>query len=258
MVMASGIRRVGEFCWINVLTPDPRAARDFFARLLGWRFAMIPMIGHRIRVEGHDIGMLFDLAGARTPPDTPPHIGVMVKVDDADASAARAVALGGRTLPPFDVLFHGRSALCFDVNDAHFGLWQPKAGPGTDVDDAAIGAPSWFDTLTTDTGRGEAFYADLFGWTPTAIAMGERAYTVFRLGDVPVGGMYPLTPAMGQVPPHWRAHFNVADVDATARLASELGATIVAPPTDVPHVGLTCGIRSPQGVVFHAIRRTVP
>ncbi len=253
-VMASGVRASGEFCWINVLTPEPRAAREFFSRLLGWRYAMIPMVGHRIRVDGHDIGMLLDLGGAQLPPQTPPHISVMVKVDDADATAARVTALGGRAQPPFDILFHGRVALCFDVNGASFGVWQSKAGKGTEVDSEAIGAPRWFETLTTDVERGAAFYASLFDWTAQASTGGEREYTIFRRGDVAVGGMHPRTTERVDVPPHWAVHFSVADVDATARLAADLGATIVAAPTDAMPVGRYCAIRSPQGVVFCAIR----
>ena len=38
-----------------------------------------------IQVNGHDIGGMFDLDGPNTPPGTPPCIGVMVKVDSADA-----------------------------------------------------------------------------------------------------------------------------------------------------------------------------
>ena len=34
--MSHGIRKPGEFCWINVITPQPDAAREFFAAVLGW------------------------------------------------------------------------------------------------------------------------------------------------------------------------------------------------------------------------------
>ena len=252
--MASGVRKTGEFCWINVLTPEPKAARDFFRKLLGWQYSMIPAIGHRIRVDGHDIGGLFDLDSPQTPKGTPPHIGVMVKVDDADAIAANVAQLGGRALPPFDILFQGRMAVCFDVNGANFHVWQPKAGPGTDVDSSSVGAPSWFETVTTDVARARAFYGSLFGWTAETMDMDEFQYTTFKQGDDHVAGMMPIVPAMGDVPPHWAVYFTVADADATARLATELGATLVVPPTDVPNVGRCCGIRSPQGVVFYAIR----
>ncbi len=80
LVMAKGLRRTGDFCWINMLTPAPAAARAFFAELLGWAYAEIPGVGHTILVDGHAVGGLFDLASPQTPAGTPPLIGVMVKV----------------------------------------------------------------------------------------------------------------------------------------------------------------------------------
>ena len=141
--MATGVRKAGEFCWINILTPDPAAAQAFFGSLLGWTFPPIPGIGHLVRVGNSDVGGIFDIDSPQTPKGTPPYIGVMVKVDDVDAMAAKVTELGGRTKPPFDVMGQARMAVCFDPAGANFDLWQAKAGPGTDVDAHAIGAPSW-------------------------------------------------------------------------------------------------------------------
>lgn len=254
--MATGVRKTGDFCWINMLTPEPKAARDFFGKLLGWKYSMIPGIGHRIQVAGSDIGGLFDLDSPQTPKGTPPHIGVMVKVDSADATVAKVAELGGRAMPPFDILFQGRMAVCFDVNGANFDLWQPKAGAGTDVDGLAIGAPSWYETMTTDAAKGRAFYESLFGWTAETMDMGGFQYTTFKNGDDYVAGMMELTPEMTGIPPHWAVYFTVADADATAQRATELGGTVIVPAQDVPNVGRFCGLRSPQGVVFFVMRYT--
>ena len=86
--MTTGIRPMGDFCWINMLTPQPADARAFFGRLLDWTYVEMPGMGHRVQVGGRDIGGLFDLDGPNTPPGTPPLIGVMVKVASADATAA--------------------------------------------------------------------------------------------------------------------------------------------------------------------------
>ena len=42
--MATGERRIGEFCWINILTPEPAVAQQFYASLLGWTYVEIPGI----------------------------------------------------------------------------------------------------------------------------------------------------------------------------------------------------------------------
>ena len=74
--MATGIRKAGDFCWINILTPEPAEAMEFFAKVLGWTFFEMPPYGHGVKVGGKDIGGLFDLNGPNCPPGLQPVIGV--------------------------------------------------------------------------------------------------------------------------------------------------------------------------------------
>lgn len=252
--MAIRNRGIGEFCWINMLTPQPAAAREFFARLLGWTYVEMPGVGHRIQVDGRDAGGLFDLASPQTPPGTPPHIGVMVKVDSADAAVERVQAHGGKAQPAFDVMDQGRMAVCFDPNGAAFDVWEPKKGAGMDVDNTRHGAPSWFESMTTDVDRAAKFYPALFGWTVEPMPMDGHTYTLFKLGDVYVAGTMAITPDMGGLTPHWGVYFTVDDADAVARDAPALGARLSIPPMDVPGVGRFCGIVSPQGVPFMVMK----
>lgn len=252
--MTAAVRKTGEFCWINMLTPQPDEAREFFGKLLGWTYAEMPGMGHLIKVDGRDIGGLFDLDGPNTPPGTPPVIGVMVKVDSADATTEKVKSLGGQAMAPFDVMENGRMAVCHDPNGANFDLWEPKQSPGTDADANHHGGPSWFETLTSDVDRAKKFYADLFGWTSETTPMGDMNYTTFKLGNSFVAGMMAITPEMGTFPPHWGVYFTVNDTDEAARQATELGAAIFVPPQDIPGIGRFCGIVSPQGVRFYAIK----
>lgn len=250
-------RSVGDFCWINMITPQPEAARAFFGALLGWSFVELPGMGHGIQVDGHDIGGLFDLDGPNTPPGTQPCIGVMVKVDSADATSAKANALGGKGEPAFDIGDAGRMAVLYDPNGANIDVWEPKAMQGTDVDPGAIGAPSWFETMTTDVERARPFYSALFGWTPDGMPSAAGDYTTFKLGDGSyVGGLMAIPDALrgdGGLSPYWTAYFTVADADATAARAVELGGQLIVGPQDVPGVGRFAGLMSPQGVMFHVM-----
>ena len=254
--MASGTRKTGEFCWFNMLTPHPAEAREFFGRLLGWTYAEIPGIGHRVQVGGRDVGGIFDLAGPNTPPGTPPLIGVMVKVDSAQAAVAKVNALGGKAKPAFDIMDQGRMAVCFDPNGAEFDVWEPKASPGTEVDSTLRGAPSWCETLTTDVARATAFYSGLFGWTPEVMETPGLNYTVFKQGTESVAGMLEISPQMGNIPPHWAVYFTVRNADETLRDALDLGAKICMTLKEAPGVGRFCGITSPQGVAFNVIEYT--
>jgi uncharacterized protein len=251
-----GTRKTGEFCWINMLTPQPPEARAFFGKLLGWTYLEIPGIGHRVQVGGRDIGGLFDLEGPNTPPGTPPLIGVMVKVDSADAACEKVTSLGGRAKPAFDIMDNLRMAVCFDPNGAEFDVWEPKKGHGTDVDSNLHGAPSWFETMTTDVDRAAKFYSELFGWLPQVMPMPGGSYTTFKLRAADVAGMMQITPPMGALRPHWATYFTVRDADETAREAVKLGARLCMTMKNVPGVGRFCGITSPQGVTFRVVQYT--
>src|SRR5260221_6011133 len=126
--MTERTRKAGDFCWINRLTPRSAEAREFFGKLLGWTYGEIPGMGHVVKVQGHDVGGLFDIDSPQTPPGTPPLIGVMVKVESADATAAKVTALGGKSMPAFDIMDAGRMAVCHDPNGAQFDLWESKEG----------------------------------------------------------------------------------------------------------------------------------
>ena len=51
----------------------------------------------------------------------------------------------------------------------------------------------------------------------------------------------------------WLAYFAVADVDATAARAGELGGLVAAPAFDAPGVGRIAVLGDPQGAIFAVI-----
>ena len=252
--MAQGTRKTGEFCWINILAPRPDEERAFFGSLLGWTYSELPGIGHLIKVDGEEIGGFFDLEGPNTPPGTPPMIGVMVKVESADAAAEKAVALGGKADPVFDMGKSGRMCGLYDPTGGHFDVWEPRSKPGTSVDGRSHGAPSWFETLSRESTKALPFYRDLFDWTGSTDGVGGTEYTTFTLDGLPVAGMMQITPEMGTFPSHWGVYFSVNDVDATLKLAKELGGTAFIPVMPIPGIGRFCGLLSPKGVRFYAIQ----
>lgn len=254
--MTTALRKTGEFCWINILTPKPAEAMEFFAAVLGWTYFDMAGMGHGMQVGGHNIGGLFDLNGPNTPSGLPPHIGVMVKVDDADAMAEKVKALGGSAKEPFDVLDSGRMAVCFDPNGAAFDVWQAKAMPGSDADRTLHGAPSWTENMTTDVARATEFYTALFGWTSQVMPMPGMDYTIFRNDGTDIAGLMPVPPGKEDcnIKPHWGTYFTVDDADLAAKTATDLGGSLFVPPMDIPGIGRFSGIESPQGVKFYVIK----
>ena len=250
--MATGIRKAGDFCWINIVTPEPTEAMEFFAKVLGWTFYEMPPYGHGVQVGGKDIGALFDIKGPSCPPGMSPVMGVMVKVDDADSTVEKIRSLGGKADPPGDVADNGRMAVCHDPNGGAFDIWEPKTMHGTDADSSHAGAPSWSETLTTDVARAREFYSTLFGWTAEVKQMPGMEYTVLRNQGTDIAGLMAIPHP--EIPPHWGTYFTVTDADLAAKTAKELGGTICIPPMDIPEIGRFCGIITPQGVRFYAIQ----
>lgn len=251
--MTTGTRTPGDFCWINMLTPRPKESLGFYDKLFGWTFGEIPGMGYNIRVGGKDVGGLFDTVSPRTPEGMAPVIGVMVKVKSADQVAARIRSLGGRADAPFDIMDAGRMAVCHDPNGAQFDIWEPKKMTGMEVDTRVHGAPTWYETITSDTARAGNFYTDLFGWSTEVKQMMGFDYTSFLHGANPVAGMMPILPRMGDLKPAWWVYFTVKDVKLAETQAVDMGGKICLPTMEIPGVGRCAGISSPQGVQFYVI-----
>ncbi len=115
------------------------------------------------------------------------------------------------------------------------------------------GAFSWFELMTSDVAGAKAFYAKLFGWAFEEYPMEGMAYGVVKVAGEDVGGIMGTPPEAKGMPPAWGIYVTVADVDATAKQAQELGGKILLPPRDIPNVGRFCVIQDPQGAVISAI-----
>lgn len=109
----------------------------------------------------------------------------------------------------------------------------------------------WYELLTTDTKAAIAFYSEVIGWKPELFpdSTGPEPYTMWVGSQGPLGGVMAL-PAEAQkmgAPPHWMAHVEVDDVDATIARIKAKGGTVYVPPTDIPTVGRFSVIADPQG-----------
>ncbi len=114
-------RQQGAFSWCELRTTDTTAAKEFYSRLFGWAIVERPMPGmvyNILNVGERGVGGLIAM-----PPDmsstVPPHWGVMVTVNDVDASAKLVEELGGQIKhPPTDIPDVGRFASIQDPQGA--------------------------------------------------------------------------------------------------------------------------------------------
>ena len=240
--------RPGAFCWVDLESPDAAVAAAFYSALFGWDAEETEDEYVTFRFAGDTVCGL--RAGAQARWEN------WVTVDDADASAARAVAHGGTIVAaPFDAGMglrrdpcrstrcrlravatgialrrrarqRRRLATCRIANDARVDTWHERA---------------------RHRPRRARFYEHLFGWRTETVDTGPD-------GPPVVAGYNgeTLNASFGVVadgPPHWRPYFTVPAVDTAIARVRELGSTLVFGPVPLPD-GAMAVVLDPQGAVF--------
>lgn len=232
----------GTFCWVELATTNPPAAKRFYSELFGWKTQDNPVPGLGTytvaQINGGDVAGLMGMPDQQAK-GVPPHWNSYVAVANVDEAADKATSLGGKILaPPIDVMDLGRMAVIADPSGAALSLWRAKQhiGAGTVTEHGAL---IWNELQTRNVDACGAFYTRLFGWkTETMKGVYVQTYTVFNEGAEPRAGMMPMsmeTPA--NVPSQWTVYFGVNDCDATAKKVTSLGGKAVMPPTDIPTSG---------------------
>ena len=249
----------GTPCWVDLGTPDVRASRSFYGSLFGWhaRESDDPATGgYTIMTLGPGDGRPVAALTPQSVEGQPVAWCTYVSVADVDDTVGAVRTAGGQVLmEPMDILDQGRMAIFADAVGAVLGLWQPQRFPGAGVVDEP-GAYCWSELACRDTFAAEAFYGEVFGWEAETSPVGITIYTEWsNPGGPPVAGMLFMDEEWPrEIPPHWMVYFAVADCDATAALAAELGGAVPVPPTELP-VGRFAVLSDPQGGHFSILRR---
>jgi|ERR1700678_1030026 uncharacterized protein len=244
----------GSFCWIELHTTDQAAAKTFYGSLFGWAAHDSPMGPNdyytEFKLQGREAAAACTLRPDEKSQGIPPYWMIYISVDNADAAAAKAQELGGKSFgPAFDVMEAGRMAVVQDPTGAVFCVWQANKNAGIGVSQVN-GTLCWADLSTPDTKRASDFYAGLFGWQLITDPKDPSGYVHIKNGEQHIGGIPPASYRQPGVPAHWMAYFQVDDVDATANKAKEVGAKLHLPPMTMEGVGRMSVIADPQGAAF--------
>ena len=273
----------GVPCWIDSGRVKAQPALDFYGGLLGWEFENRAPEGadpyYVATLGGRDVAAI----GQQPWQEHRPVWNTYVWVEDADAAAAKAVKAGGEVqMAPFDVGAAGRMAVIADPTGASFCVWQPNEHRGAQ----AVNEPgSWnfSDLHTRDPERAMRFYGAMFDWRAGELA--EEGYAmIYRPGygehlaerdpdlysrldgfgtDRSFADVVASLAVMSdeqfppEAPSHWGITLAVADADATAARAKELGGTVTVEPFDTEWTR-TAIIADPEGCVFTASQFTPP
>jgi predicted enzyme related to lactoylglutathione lyase len=252
----------GTFCWVELGTSDGAAAKTFYTTLFGWDYDDKPMgpgmVYTILKLDGKDVGALYQLMPDMVAAGVHPHWLSYISVESADDAAAKVKEAGGTVVKePFDVMTVGRMAVIQDPAGAVFAIWQAGLSKGAQI----YNVPNsfcWNELATRDTKKAGDFYSSVFGWERDVQNFGPMEYTMFKNGDRPGGGMFAITPDMGELPPHWLTYFAVDDCDAKVQRATELGGQVMKPADDIPGVGRFAILLDPQGAAFAVIKLDNP
>jgi uncharacterized protein len=266
----------GVPCWIDVSVPDPQAAATFYGALFGWELqnAMPPDAPGEYLIASLRGGDVAAIGSAPAEAAQRAAWNTYIWVDSADEAASQALAAGGRVLAePFDVMGAGRMARIADPEGAAFCVWEAREHKGARIVNEP-GSLNFNGLHTRDADRARSFYGSLFGWETLAVGDSMQAWRLPEYGDflqrtdpelrermaqsgAPAGfedvvaTLNPIAADQAQVPAHWSVTFAVADADASAARAAELGGEVLVAPFDAPWVRMAV-IADPQGATFTA------
>lgn len=112
---------------------------------------------------------------------------------------------------------------------------------------------AWDELHTKDREKAEAFYNTLFGWTVTPVEMSPE-YTYHLLNRADTGEMFAGSHQQGpdeaDQPSFWLVSLATDDVDKATLKSSELGATVIMEPADIPGTGRFAVLTDPQGAAY--------
>ena len=116
---------------------------------------------------------------------------------------------------------------------------------------------TYLELHTKDPARARSFYVELFGWkmkdTPVP---GFGTYTEIDIGGGPGAGlMQQQDPGAGSA---WLAYIKVPRLDEMVTRAQKLGATVLAPRTEIKDVGWFAVLQDPSGArvaMFEELKR---
>jgi len=246
----------GRFCWVDLQTTDPAAAREFYSTVFGWSINDVPgPMPYAVASIGENkmTGGIMELPAMARAIGAPPNWLSYIAVDDVKASAERAVALGAATLVAPMAAGPSMFAVLQDPSGGVFAIWHSPVSMGTMVygEDGAFG---WNELMSTNVDAARAFYTGLFGWSVDIVPMIGMDYTLFKNDGAAVGGLMDMPKGADGMLSHWAVYFVVEDPDTTVELAVAHGAKVVYPLMDVPDVGRFGYLADPQGALVAVIR----
>ncbi|MFI1917624.1 VOC family protein [Nocardia sp. NPDC020380] len=226
--------------WFDVTSPDIPATAEFYGALFGWTARDTGPDNDHYTLFLQDDALVAGIVTAATPDGgSKPAVWLpYFAVTDCKAAVATAVDAGaGVFIGPTNAGGAAEFAVLTDPDGAPYCVSQPLSNPGTERF-RAVNNPCWVQyAAVRNPAEAMSHYAKVLGWHYENAAWETAAENPYQAltaggGGGEFGGAALAAP--GQPAPFWSVTFRVADTDATAARAAELGGTVVQEPQDMP------------------------
>jgi predicted enzyme related to lactoylglutathione lyase len=250
---ASQEHHVGKVIFVELVTSDLAAAKQFYAGLFGWTFRDIRARGTEYAeasLDGLPVAGLIH-KGVPAGEHRQPAWLTFIAVRDVDAAKKIALQQGAKVLfEPHSVPNRGREAVFADPQGAIFAVLASSSGDPPDVL-AAPGEWIWSSLITSDPDTDAAFYQTLFDYEVFDLPADEGTRHLMLASDNYARASANTLPAnRPNAHPHWLNYVRVEDaVKMTAKVVALGGRVLVEPRVD-RHGGKVAVVADPLGARF--------
>jgi len=245
-----------HFCWLDLNSNDPAAAKKFYSAIFGWELSDMPMGDDTYtmaQVGGKNVAGVMKLAEQAKAMGAPPHWLSYVAVDDVDQAVQKASKLGAKVLVPGMQAGPGRMAVLQDPSGGVFAIWHSDQSMGVWVRNEKS-TLCWNELMTNNVDVAGKFYSEMFGWKPEAVPMPGMTYTLFKEGDAQIAGMMAFPPEAKDAMTSWAVYFAVESCDGTVAEVKKLGGKLAVGPMDIPNIGRFAVLEDPEGAMFAVLQ----
>ncbi len=250
---ASQEHHAGKVIFVELVTPDIEAAKQFYAGLFGWTFKDIEAGGKEYAeafLDGRPVAGMFQRKLPAGKHRQPAWLGFF-SVSDVNAAKKVALQNGAKVLfGPHNIPDRGSEAVLADPQGAVFAVLSSSSGDPPDVL-AAPGEWIWSSLITSDPDADAAFYQKLFGYEVFELpASGSARHLLLASGNYARASVNSLPANRPNLHPRWLNFIRVEDaVKMTAKVAALGGRVLVQPRTD-RQGGKVAVVADPSGAPF--------
>jgi uncharacterized protein len=257
---ASQEHHVGKLIFVELVTPDLVAAKQFYAGLFGWTFRDIQGGGTAYTeafLDGHQVAGLVQknlpAGGHRRPAWLS-----FFSVGDVDAAKKVALQNAGKVLfEPHSIPDRGREAVFADPQGAVFAVLASSSGDPPDVL-AAPGEWIWSSLITSDPDTDAAFYQKIFDYEVFELPASEDGaqHLLLASHNYARASVNALPANSPNAHSYWLNYIRVEDaVEMTAKVVALVGRVLVEPWTD-RHGGKVAVVADSSGAPFGLLEWT--